>query len=231
MKFFKNIKNRIVPHMMVYLAKMAMRLLLFTCKVEVEGLDQFVRTAQKDKCMLTLWHNRLAIMPEILKTYASQFVYCAFISKSRDGELLAILAKSYSMGRTLRVSHDARRKALKEMIAQLKKGDEIMVVTPDGPRGPRYQVKAGAVIAAKEAEAAIIPVSWSSSRFFQFKSWDKLMLPKPFSKIIVAFGDPLNLEKDSNLMGEHASLLKQSLMHLDVQVCAAACANSDHWPK
>jgi lysophospholipid acyltransferase (LPLAT)-like uncharacterized protein len=231
MRFVKNIKNRILPHIIVYFAKMAMRVLLFTCKVEIEGLDQFVKTAKKERCMITLWHNRLAIMPEILKKYASQFVYCAFISKSRDGELLAILAKSYTMGRTLRVSHNHRRKALNDLINQLKKGEEIMVVTPDGPRGPRYQVKAGAVIAAKEAEASIIPVSWSSSRFFQLKSWDKLMLPKPFSKIIVVFGDPLNLDKDSNLVGEHKSLLKQSLLHLDIQVCAAVSSNSERWPK
>lgn len=227
-----NLKHRFMPFILAHCVKVVMRLLIATCKVEVKGLEKFVRVAQKERCMLTLWHNRLAIMPEILKKHASQFVFCAFVSKSRDGELLARLANSYTMGRTLRVSQNARLKALKDLIRQIKKGEEIMVVTPDGPRGPRYQVKAGAIIAAKEAEALIIPVSWSSSRFFQLKSWDKLMFPKPFSRIIIAFGDPLNIDKNSsNVRTDQTTLLTQSLKHLDLQVCTAVHADSDHWPK
>ena len=63
-------------------------------------------------------------------------------------------------------------------------------MTPDGPRGPRYQCKPGALTAAEMTGAKVIGISWSASRFFQLGSWDKMVIPLPFSKIIVSLSDP-----------------------------------------
>jgi hypothetical protein len=194
-EIWNNIKHNYLPYPFAYLAKGLLRLLMFTCRVEIRGLPQFIRTAADGKCILMLWHNRLALVPEIMNRFAPQFIYRAFISKSRDGEPLAILANSYSCGRTLRVPHNARHQALSQMINLLKSSNEIMVVTPDGPRGPLYQIKPGIIVAAKEAAARIIPFSWRASRYWELGTWDKFMLPKPFSRIVVTIGDPIFLDK------------------------------------
>src|SRR4051812_6024713 len=106
------IKREYLPYTLAYLAKGLLRLLMFTCRLEIQGLAQFICTASEGRCILMLWHNRLALVPEIVSHYAPQFTYRAFISKSRDGEPLAIITNSYSCGRTLRVPHNGRYQAL-----------------------------------------------------------------------------------------------------------------------
>ena len=91
----------------------------------------------------------------------------------------------------IRVSHAARHQALKEVIDHLKATREIILFTPDGPRGPAQRVKPGVIMAAQASGAPIIPFSWEASRFWQFKTWDKFLLPKPFTTITVKLGEPV----------------------------------------
>ncbi len=72
-----------------------------------------------------LWHNRLALVAEVFSKNASEFNYSAFVSNSRDGEPLAILAKSYPNGDIIRVHHQMRHQALKEMIQRLQKIEKL----------------------------------------------------------------------------------------------------------
>jgi lysophospholipid acyltransferase (LPLAT)-like uncharacterized protein len=186
-----------LPYPFVYLGKGLLRLLLWTCRIEIKGLTAFLQHAQNHKTILLLWHNRLLVLPELLQRYGSQCNYCAFISNSRDGELIAILTKSYPIGRVLRVPHDGRHQALATLIRQLREAQEVMVITPDGPRGPLYQVKAGVVLAAQATGASVVPFSWQADRYWQFNTWDKLRVPKPFARLAVHFGEPLLCERSS----------------------------------
>lgn len=188
-------KRRWLPYLIAYTGKIGMSLLMRTCKLEIKGLNNFIKTAKSYPCILMLWHNRLVVVPGILTKHAPEFIYTAFISKSRDGDPLALIANSYTNGRVLRVAHNARHQALSQMISQLKNGREIMLVTPDGPRGPRYEVKPGIVLAARESGAQIIPFSWEASRFWQLKTWDGMMIPKPFSTVTVTFGEGVVVSK------------------------------------
>lgn len=213
-----------------YTGKVLLRLLTMTCRFEIYGLDSFNEAVKEKKCILMIWHNRLLLVTEILRKYASQHTYAALISSSGDGELLNILARSYSFGRTIRVPHNAKYQALKKMIYQLKHREEIIVVTPDGPKGPRYEVKPGIAAAAKKVPTYIIPFTWSSSRFWQLGTWDRLIVPKPFSTIIVTFGKPISISEnlDSNLE-EDSQMLKHSLNHLERAACGAVSQDRTRW--
>lgn len=187
-------------------------MLLKTCRVKIQGLETFVKTAEKCPCILMLWHSRLVLVPEILNSHASQFIYTAFISKSRDGDPLAYLAESYAMGRTLRVPHNARHLALSQLISSIKNKGEIIIITPDGPRGPRQVVKPGIVLAAHETEANVFPFSWQAKKFWQLNTWDQMKIPKPFTTIKVIFGEPVILSKENSKNYEKdASFLKSIL--------------------
>lgn len=213
-KLWRHIKYNYLPYPFAYAIKWALRIVLWTCRVEINGLDNLIQTAQQKRCILALWHNRLAIMPETLTKNAPHLVYRAFVSKSHDGELLAILTHSYQKGRTLRVPYHTRHVALGQMISQLKQGSDVMIVTPDGPRGPRYQVKPGIVLAAREAAASVVPITWSANRFWQLNTWDRLMLPIPFSRIRVGIGEAINFE-DSNSIDSQSESLTNALLALD----------------
>lgn len=213
---WRKFKRKLLAYSYAYLGKYVLRLLLWSCKTNVEGIERFVDLASKEKCILMLWHNRLALVSEILNRHAPQFVYTALISKSRDGDPLAVLAQSYKSGKAIRVPHNARHQALKKVINNLKKNREIIVITPDGPRGPCYNVKPGIALAAKEAKATIVPFTWKADRYWKLNTWDNFMLPKPFANIQVILGEPIKIEEESSLLGiEHLThRLQQSLQSM-----------------
>lgn len=211
-------KNQCVPYIIAYSAKVGVRLLLRTCRFEVQGLENFTSTAAQHPCILMLWHNRLVLVAEILNKFAPQFVYTAFISNSRDGKPLSLLAMSYKIGRVLRVPHNKRSQALKQMIHKLKNHREVILITPDGPRGPSYVVKPGVIIAAREASAKVVPFSWETDKSWQLNTWDKMLIPKPFSTIKIIFGESLAPPKENDKkLDEQAALFKSSLHALHVK--------------
>lgn len=213
--FLLLLKNSLLPYLYAHTAKMAVRLLLWTCRFEVHGLEQFTATAMSSPCIVMLWHNRLIIVAEILARFAPQFIYTAIISNSRDGKPLSLMALSYKAGRVLRVPHNGRRKALNQIIQHLKSKREVIVMTPDGPRGPCYVVKPGVVVAAKETSAKVIPFSWEADHTWVLKTWDKMIIPKPFSRITVVFGDSLVVPKEKEIkIDEETALFQSSLFNL-----------------
>ena len=162
--------------------------------------------AKKGGAILMLWHNKLFLIgPSILKA-APELSYCAFISNSKDGDIAAEYTTSYSIGTTVRVPHDSKNQALKMLITRLKLKRDVAIITPDGPRGPRYEVKPGTAIVAKQTGAGIIPFSWTSSAFFELNTWDKMQIPKPFSTIIATFNEPIYLSEDSSAEEDLARL-------------------------
>ncbi len=214
----KLFKKGIRPFVFAYVGKVLLRILASTCNFRIEGIDNFKKVASQKKCILMLWHNRLALVAEIMNKFAPQFIYTAFISNSRDGEMLSILANSYKNGRSIRVAHNSKHQALRKMIDHLKKRNEIMIVTPDGPRGPCYEVKPGVAKAAKETSAAIIPLTWTADRYWEFGTWDKMILPKPFSNINVVLGTPIEFNEQSTMnIDEESAYLQHALSNLDLK--------------
>ncbi|MBA2369121.1 MAG: lysophospholipid acyltransferase family protein [Candidatus Protochlamydia sp.] len=191
--------------------KQAMKALLLTCRWKIEGLDHFRLIASKEKCLLMLWHNQLALAPFILHRYVGHLVFTAFVSNSRDGHLISRIVSSYKNGRTIRVPHHSRHQALREMIRQVEEKKSIVVITPDGPRGPRYKMKPGIALAAMQTQAYVFPLKWSASNFWELRTWDKLRLPKPFSIITVSFHAPLRMDEGKTLP-EAKQILEQALL-------------------
>lgn len=181
-------RKKWLPYLIAYPAKWAMSFLYLSCSKSIRGMETFVKTATHNPCILMLWHNRLAMAPEILSRNAPGFIYAAFISNSRDGEPLALVVESYAVGRVLRVPHNLRHAALNTMIHHLKEKREVIVITPDGPRGPKYEMKPGIVLAAQESGAYIVPFSWKASKYWQLKTWDGMLIPKPFSHLEITLG-------------------------------------------
>ncbi len=173
------------------LGKCILNLLLYTCSWEVIGSDVFLAKANKEKCLLALWHNRLAITPFLLHRFVPNRVFAALISKSRDGKLLDYFVRSYKNGRTIGVYHHSRHAALKSVIDHVEKKEWVIVVTPDGPRGPKYSLKPGLPQAAFETQAHVFTLNWSAESYWELKTWDGLRIPKPFTNIKVHFTEVL----------------------------------------
>ena len=181
--------------LMTTLGKGLIHLLIFTCRIHIEGLERFCELAAKERCILMFWHNRLALAPYILSQFTPQFLFAALVSGSRDGAVLTSMIHSYANGRTIRVPHQARYQALREIVRDIEERKQIVIITPDGPRGPRYSLKPGIAVAALETNAHVVSFNWEAKSYWELKTWDRLRLPKPFTTIRVTFNPSLRFDQ------------------------------------
>ena len=138
------------------------------------------------KVILSLWHDQLLMMAaEYPGPKAS-----VLISASKDGELIARTIAYFNIGAIRGSSSRGGRAALKAMIELAKQPVDI-VFTPDGPRGPRHEIKDGIVQLARVTGRPIVPVAFACSNGHRFNSWDRFLLPYPWGKGVYSFGKPL----------------------------------------
>lgn len=140
----------------------------------------------------TFWHNRQIMMPwAFLNTKTDgKHKLNVLISEHSDGRLVAKVISLVGMRNVKGSSSSRGRAALRELIGHLQDGHSV-AITPDGPRGPIYKAKPGVISIAKKTGAPIAPVTLSADKYWQFNSWDKMILPKPFAKITYHFGEPI----------------------------------------
>ncbi|MFN9333646.1 MAG: lysophospholipid acyltransferase family protein [Planctomycetota bacterium] len=144
--------------------------------------------------LLTLWHGRmLAAMP--LRGHRGRSI-TVLVSPSDDGGLarLALRRFGYRIVRGSLSRGGAR--ALRELAAALADGGPI-VLTPDGPRGPRHALNAGVAWLARATGAPIVPVAVAVDRAWRLRSWDRFVIPKPFARLLVVHGDPILAPADA----------------------------------
>lgn len=131
---------------------------------------------------IVLWHNRLFLSAEIVRRFRDGRPAYALVSASQDGAWLTAFFSLAGL-RTVRGSSSRLgREAASALVETLRAGHDIGV-TPDGPRGPRYEVKPGAVIVARRTQAPLLLVGAEFTSAWQLRSWDRFYVPKPFSRV------------------------------------------------
>ncbi|MGA8832098.1 MAG: lysophospholipid acyltransferase family protein [Desulfomonilaceae bacterium] len=125
--------------------------------------------------------------------YCRRYPGVVMVSRSWDGELIDRSIRRMGYDTTRGSSSKGGKEALWEMIDVIKERKYCSGLAVDAPRGPSRQVKIGIVVVAKETGQPVVPfVSWAT-RKIQFHSWDSMMLPLPFSTIVMAFGKPVEV--------------------------------------
>jgi lysophospholipid acyltransferase (LPLAT)-like uncharacterized protein len=164
----------------------------WTFRLSVENEKPWVDHLQDGgRVLLCGWHQQFFSAIGYFKNYES-YRPALMISQSRDGDIIAGIARM-SGWHTVRGSSSRNGAgALKEMVGQLQHSGLAAHVV-DGPKGPAGIVKAGAVSLARSAGAVVVPIYASSDRAWYFNSWDRFMLPKPFAKVRLRFGEMLDL--------------------------------------
>ncbi len=159
------------------------------------------------------WHNRQIILPLVRR---GERIHC-LISSSRDGEYVARIARWFGKESVRGSTSRGGFEAMKAMMKTLRNGG-IVAMTPDGPRGPPYKVKPGVIQMAQSLRCPIIPIAFDATRKKVFASWDGFLLPYPFNRIAVIFGEPFHVHEQESI--DDASLrLEQAL---DATTLAAA---------
>jgi len=191
-------KSGVIFKIVGFFIRIFVSLLFATLRIEIRGLKALQEaTKRKDRppLIIAFWHNQLLLVAPFLNRLIPENKFTVLISNSRDGELPAAFAETYHQAEVLRVGHKGRVQALKESIKILLE-KRILVITPDGPRGPCYEVKPGIIFSASKSRALVFAMKWHATRAFRLDTWDKFCIPLPFSKVVVTISTPLQFTEE-----------------------------------
>ena len=190
----KNKISEIKWNLVGIFGKLLIDLLCGTMKIEKEGFEKVKQIFSSRKFILTVWHSRILLVSYLCKGLNGT----AMVSASKDGEFAARIIQ--------RQGHEAVRgstkkgglQALSILISNLKEKDKPCLIVPDGPQGPRHKASPGVIILAKKTGYPIVPISYSARKIKVFASWDRFILPYPFTKCRVVYGAPIYVPQDAN---------------------------------
>ncbi|MDR9435612.1 MAG: lysophospholipid acyltransferase family protein [Thiohalophilus sp.] len=180
------------------LLKGLMNILWLTCRVKaVIGEDNAERVLAGGKPVIPCyWHQHHIFGIWYMLQLRRRGLRVGFlISPSRDGEVPAKIAESWGLRAIRGSSHRTGARALKELYELITKEGISPVNTSDGPTGPIHKFKPGAIMLAQMSGAPILPISWAADRYWQLASWDRFIIPKPFSRIVIAVGEPRHIDR------------------------------------
>jgi lysophospholipid acyltransferase (LPLAT)-like uncharacterized protein len=160
---------------------------------------------RRGRFIYTFWHEGL------LAPLAAPAAVRVLISQHTDGELIAQICQRLGIGVIRGSTARGGSQALLEMIRS--GGDSHLAITPDGPRGPRRQLKPGAVMVASLSGLAIVPIGIGFVRAWRAGSWDRFAIPCPFSTLVGVIGEPIHVPRDLDRGG-----MKQWTQHVEQQM-------------
>jgi lysophospholipid acyltransferase (LPLAT)-like uncharacterized protein len=174
------------------------RALWASCRIRVVHVGHGRGEPSPDRLILPcFWHQQLLLCTFHLQDLVRHgFRLGWLISPSRDGELAARVARHWPI-RVIRGS--ATRTGLKAIrgLHRVMVGDRVSpVMLPDGPHGPPRRFKPGAIMLAQLTSAALVPMAAAVDRGWHLGSWDRMMIPRPFSRIVIVRGEPREIPRD-----------------------------------
>ena len=167
-----------------------------TLRYEIEDHLGAVGRPVNENYIGALWHNRLLIFPFVLRRFFPNRRGAALISASRDGDLLADAIERFDFDVVRGSSSRLGASAILQLTDVLTSGRDV-VITPDGPRGPAYELGPGIIFLAQKSGAPVVPVNMEYSSCWRLKSWDRFILPRPFSKVRVIIGQSHHVRSTS----------------------------------
>lgn len=205
------------------LGKLLVNLLCCTLRIETVGFDRVAHLAESKKGILVFWHSRILLISYLFQGWGG----VVMVSQSKDGEIMAQILKRQGQRPVRGSSSTGGLRALATLIRIIKREGRPCVVVPDGPRGPRFVVQPGVIMLARKTGFPIVPVAYSGRRIKVFSSWDRFILPYPFTTCRVVYGAPLTVPADCDKVQE--ALLQSRLQEDLRRVTNAADRRFNHY--
>lgn len=198
---------RLTDRFAVVLGGALIRLLASTWRYRVRNGEQLKKLRGGNAPFIfSIWHGQL--LP-LLWHHRNQGV-SILVSEHKDGELIARFAESVGYGTVRGSSTRGAAGALLGLVRALGEGKEVGI-TPDGPRGPACSYAPGAAVAASKAGALILPLAAHADRAWRLNSWDRFMIPQPFARVTVAYGEPVRLPEDARAAAAQTLRLESAM--------------------
>ncbi|NTV14733.1 MAG: lysophospholipid acyltransferase family protein [Desulfobulbaceae bacterium] len=203
------------------------RLLFATCRIRWVGREHLAMLDQEKRPLIAaFWHYGVFL---ILHLSRGKRQWVAMVSSSKDGEYVAKIVESFGF-ETVRGSRNRGGiGALKGMVKAVRERGLSAAIVADGSQGPPLVAQPGAVLLASHSGAAVLPVGWAADRYWSFRSWDRTALPKPFARVVMEVGEPLEVPGglDSGGLEEYRRELERRLLAI-YQRCWAGFGRERH---
>lgn len=173
---------------------LALRALFATLRVRVHDKAGFLQDPPPHPVIYAFWHNRiLAITAAFLRVYPpGRRGVLVLTSASKDGMWLGEVAGRLGMGSVRGSSSRRGAGAMRELMDKVAQGFDI-AITPDGPRGPKYELGPGPIYLAQRTGIPIIPIHAAFNRCWTLRTWDGFRIPRPFSPLDVTLAQPVRI--------------------------------------
>ncbi len=182
-----------------WMARVFLLLVGATYRLDVLAGGELIEEARRERkpYILSFWHNRSILASWFLYNQLIRRGYDILVlaSLSRDGELVTRVARQWGLSVVRGSASRGGLNAVRAIHRALRRQGSSPIMIPDGPRGPLYDFKVGVVILAQMSGEPILPMGFAARRFWALKSWDRLIVPWPFSKVTVVVGEPQSLPR------------------------------------
>lgn len=215
---WKRLSALAIQYGLIPLAHNLIRAYLGMIRQTILGEEHIMRALENDgKAVIAILHQRMFGVIDYAKRFG-RFSLAAIISKSRDGDLIAEVVTRLHF-QPIRGSSSKGGKEALEAIVDYLADHPAAVHAVDGPQGPKGIVKPGIIKIAQRSGALIYPVFISTNRAWILKSWDHFLIPKPFSRVLIRWGEPISVPEllpeaefeslrrriEENILANHAS--------------------------
>ena len=188
------------------LGRWIFQLLFFLNKVSITGEENLLKLIKSGKpIMLCVWHGRLLFPSWYIRHHTTLHIIS---SRHADSEILAHILRKWGYGLIRGSTNKGGISVIREMTKIFSKGGMI-AVTNDGPKGPPRIAKSGSIGLAIKNNVKIITVTGSATKYWQVKSWDSFMLPKPFGKIQIVVSAPMDITEQLSTSNEEVRFLSE----------------------
>ena len=200
-KFKQNLKEKIIPPLAYNLIKLSNQ----SYQLEVEGWEPVKKAlAEGESLVFSSWHGKSWVPAYFLRNLG---IY-ALTSLSRDGGYMTEILHRLGWKTVRGSSSRGASRSLLALYRKLKEG-ESTALTPDGPTGPIYEVKAGIIFLQEKAGSLLVPIGVDAGWKKNFASWDNYLLPLPFSKTALVFGEPFCFDSELEMESKKKILKKK----------------------
>jgi lysophospholipid acyltransferase (LPLAT)-like uncharacterized protein len=184
------------------LGKPLLRFLLFVLTAtyrfeKVIGSDVADKVvADRDRSYVPVyWHGHQIPGSHLIRDWIRRGFKAGFvISASVDGEVPAAIAKAWGAEVIRGSAQETGALVLRDAVEMMKRGVSIVTMS-DGPLGPKHQIKTGTVLVARMGDAPLVPIACAASRAWTTNTWDSFIIPKPFARIVIAVGEPIEVPR------------------------------------
>lgn len=195
-------RDKVVPALAPRIAYAYIRLLRATMRLEFDNHDVFRRLRRdRGQYIIAFWHSRLVMMPYV---YPDRRI-AILASRHRDSEMLGQILTRFGFERVWGSSTSGGTSGVRALLRKVKEGYDVCI-TPDGPRGPRRRIKLGVVAVARLSGLPIVPVAFSARPARRLGSWDRTLVPYPFSRGLFVCGEPFTVARDADEERQRLSL-------------------------